>query len=157
MFGNTRGYGTPIVIDYSSDIAYYLHPTEGVRPLGGGGSGLQNYQFSCSDLGSDLVATTDAGYFRTQTPVIFYRVRASLLYPSVSGAVKLLIRNRDTDEIIIGDFEIPAEAVTTESLELVTTEIDDDTIVVVDIIEPGIGAKGLIVALVGMENHQSIE
>lgn len=47
LFGNTRGQGTPIVIDQDADIAYYLHPSGEVRPLsgvassgGGGGTDL---------------------------------------------------------------------------------------------------------------------
>jgi hypothetical protein len=116
----------------------------------GSGSGIQNYQFDCSDLGSDIVATTDAGYFRTQTAVSFSRVRGSLLYPSVTGPVEVEIRNRATNALVVS-LSFAQGVETAETTTLLITDFADNSILAANIITPGVGAKGLQMAMVGAE------
>ncbi len=110
------------------------------------------YQLSCSDLTSDLVANPQAAYFRAQSPIAVTEVRASLLTASSSGAVTVRITvngaNLFTGLLQIDQGEKTSlTAASTPSLLLTT--IPDDAEVVIEIVSPGVGAKGLIVSIKG--------
>lgn len=148
LFANTRGQGTPIIINTLEDLAYYFKPGFGVTPLGGSGSGIQKYQLACSDLGSDLVAQTEVGYFSAQTDLGIYKWGASLLYPGTTQTVvDVLVGGESvlTDLIIIPAGEDLVEF--TQDL----TSYDIGTKFVINITEAGTGAKGLNVFASGAE------
>ena len=115
-------------------------------------TGATKYQLACSDLTSDLEATTEAAYFRVQRALTVVEVRASLLYPSVSGAVQIGLKANGVD-MLAAPLTIDAGETTSttaaSAAELTIESIPDDTEIVVEIIQPGAGAKGLIVSVLG--------
>lgn len=116
-------------------------------------SSATKYQLSCSDLTSDLQANTEAAYFRIQRALILYDVRASLLQPSSSGQIEVSIKVNGVD-ILTGPLVIDEGEKTSETSSvqpaLSVTSIPDDAEVVIGILQPGAGAKGLIVSLLGI-------
>ncbi len=115
-------------------------------------TGATKYQLSCSDLTSDLEVNAEAAYFRTQRALTLLEVRASVLAPSVSGPVVV--------DILVNGVQILATPITIDQGEKTSTTssapaeitiaaIPDDADVVVSIVSPGAGAKGLIVSMLG--------
>lgn len=115
-------------------------------------TGATKYQLSCSDLTSDIEVTPEAAYFRVQRALTLTEVRASLLEPSVSGAVTIDMTVNGspllTVPITIDEGE---ETSTTAAVpaELAITSIPDDAEIVISITTAGSGAKGLIVSMLG--------
>lgn len=116
-------------------------------------SNVTKYQLSCSDLTSDLQATENAAYFRVQRQLTLYEVRASLIEASVGGPVEVSITVNGAD-LLSGTLQIDPGELTSETATiqptLVLTEIPDDAEVRIDIVQPGTGAKGLIVSVLGI-------
>lgn len=115
-------------------------------------TGATKYQLACSDLTSDLEATPEAAYFRTQRALTLVGVRASLLQASVSGPVQIGITVNGADLFVTPLTIDPGERTSTTAavpVELSLTEIPDDSEIIVAISAPGIGAKGLIVSFLG--------
>lgn len=52
-------------------------------------TGATKYQLSCSDLTSDLEANEEAAYFDVQRALTLVECRATVLSPSVSGAITI--------------------------------------------------------------------
>lgn len=110
------------------------------------------YQLSCSDLTSDLEATTNAAYFRAQRALTLLEVRASLIDPSASGAVVVDITVDGVPLlptlITIDEGESTSTTAAVQPV-LAITAIPDDTEFVVEIVSGGAGARGLIVSVIG--------
>jgi hypothetical protein len=115
-------------------------------------TGATKYQLSCSDLTSDLEVTPEAAYFRVQRELTLLEVRASLLEPSVSGAVTIDMTVNGVPLLAVPiTIDQGEETSTTAAVpaELAITSIPDDAEIVVSITTAGAGAKGLIVSLLG--------
>jgi hypothetical protein len=110
------------------------------------------YQLSCSDLTSDLEANASAAYFRAQRALVLSEVRASVIEASASGAI--------TVDITVNGVPLLATPITIDEGEtssttaavqpaLAITSIPDDALFVVEIVNGGAGARGLIVSVIG--------
>lgn len=114
--------------------------------------GATKYQLACSDLTSDLETNLEAAYFRLQRAITVTGVRASVLQPSVAGAVTVQIQVNGVAmlstplTIDVGEKSSTTSAV---PVQMSLTTLPDDAEIVVQILSPGAGAKGLIVSLIG--------
>jgi hypothetical protein len=110
------------------------------------------YQLSCSDLVTELVADPNAAYFRVQKEFTLIEVRASLLVASTLGAVEInMLINGDPLLSTPITIDVNEKTSTTAAVlpELTITSIPDDAEIIIQIVEPGTGAKGLICSLLG--------
>jgi hypothetical protein len=119
--------------------------------------GLQNsvikYQLSCSDLDSELLSGPAKGYFRTTDAFRLLEVRASLLEPSIDGAVRvsLIINNFNALFTPLQIDEGQKTSVTSSRPATIAYQnVPDDSEVVIDLVTSGAQAKGLIVTLIGL-------
>jgi len=146
-FGNTRGQGTPIIIDTQTDSAYYNKPGLGVTRMGGAGSGIQKYQCSCSDLVTELLVQTAAAYFYLGGPLSIYKVVATLLVASTSGFVEAEIY---IDGVSYTKIQIPAGELSA-SIVGISQLFLEGARVTINVNIAGTNAKGLIIGLFGLE------
>ena len=115
-------------------------------------TGATKYQLSCSDLTSDLEATAEAAYFDVQRALTLLECRATVLSPSVSGAITI---NATVNGSALFTVPITIDQGETSSLsaavqsELAITSIPDGSRILISIEAPGAGAKGLIFSLLG--------
>lgn len=115
-------------------------------------TGATKYQLSCSDLTSDLEVNAEAAYFRVQRALRLVDVRASLLAPSASGAVQINMTVNSVGLLAVPITIDQGELTSTTAAvlpELAILNIPDDSVIVISIVAPGAGAKGLIVSLLG--------
>lgn len=118
----------------------------------GAGSANVYIQLACSDLVSDLEAGTSKAYVRAPRTFTITEVRASLLEASSSGDVTVDI-NKNGVSILYTPLTIDQGEKTSETAATAAV-IDDDAIadddeLTIDIVSAGMGAKGLIVTLIG--------
>ena len=115
---------------------------------------LTKYQIACSDMTSELQINDEAAYFRTQRAFVVNAVRASLFEASATGSVEI--------DILVNGVSLFTTTLTIDQDEttsttaavpyvLATTEIADDALVLIKILDPGVGARGLVVALQGAD------
>ena len=115
---------------------------------------LTKYQLACSDLTSDLQINDEAAYFRTQRAFALNTVRTTVIEASSSGPVEI--------DILSNGVSILSTALTIDQDELTSTtaavpavisnaEIPDDALVLIKIVAPGVGSRGLVVALQGAD------
>ena len=110
------------------------------------------YQLACSDLESDLEVGLDVAYFRVQRAITISEVRASLIESSSSGVVEVDITVNGEPMLAAPLFIDQLELTSTTALaqvEILTASLPDDAEVRISIVQPGAGARGLIVSLLG--------
>lgn len=113
------------------------------------------YQLACSDLTSDLAVNDEAAYFRTQRELVVSTVRASVIDASTVGPVSVMITVNGVDLLSTAltiDQDETSSTTAAVPHVLAFDTIPDDALVLVKIVSPGVGAKGLIVALQGVSN-----
>jgi hypothetical protein len=114
--------------------------------------GATKYQLSCSDLTSDLETNLEAAYFRLQRALVVTEVRASVLQPSVTGAITIQLTVNGTPMLATPLTLDQGERTSTTAAVphiLSLSSLPDDAEVVVQILAPGANAKGLIVSMIG--------
>lgn len=114
--------------------------------------GATKYQLSCSDLTSDLETNLEAAYFRLQRAIVVTGVRASVKDASVAGSVTVQIKVNGVDMLATPlTIDQGEKSSTTAAVPVVMalTSLPDDAELVVQILAPGAGAKGLIVSVIG--------
>lgn len=132
-------------------------PTSGGNPLDADeilaaleNANQRHYILSCSDLVTALQVGTSTGYFRMLSACTVYEVRASLLTASSSGPVTVDIKKNGTTILstllTIDQGETTSETAATPAVISVPSAADDDNFTV-DITTAGVGAKGLVVAV----------
>lgn len=115
-------------------------------------AGATKYQLACSDLTSDLEINAEAAYFDVQRLLTLTECRATVLQPSILGAVTVSATVNGVDLFSV---PITIEQGETSSItaaaqpELAITSIPDGARIVVSIDAPGSGAKGLIFSALG--------
>lgn len=119
--------------------------------------GLQNstikYQLSGSDLVSELLPASACAYFRTTDSFRLLEVRASVLEASTLGSIRLDIRINGF-QALFRPLTIDQGHKTSVSSSQPTTiayeNVPDDSEVIIDILNAGVGAKGLIISFLGV-------
>lgn len=110
-------------------------------------------QLSCSDLTTNLTATTNVGYFRVPYAINNLSVRASLLTAASSGTVTADI-NKNGSTILSTKLTVDAlektslTAAVPAVLTSTTLAVDDE--ITIDIDVAGTGARGLILTFTGI-------
>lgn len=115
---------------------------------------LAKYQLSCSDLDTPLEANRYAAYFHTQTDIIAEQVRCTVLTPSTGGdevEVALWVNGKP---MLSRNVRIPNGRYTSVDHpvqpEIAITQIPNNAEVVVEIVNGGNGATGLITSVTGL-------
>lgn len=114
-------------------------------------------QFACSDLETPLeeAETEPVGYCRAPRRFRLTEVRASLLTASSSGAVIIDV-NVDGASILSTPLTIDEGAktsVTSQTPHVIAEgndDIPDDAEITIDLVQPGDGATGLVLTLIGV-------
>lgn len=118
--------------------------------------GFQNatikYQLSGSDLFSELVPASACAYFRTTDSMNLFEVRASVLEASLQGAVRLDIRINGFQALfrpLVIDQGHKTSLTSANPTSIAYIHVPDDSEVIIDILNAGVGAKGLIISFLG--------
>lgn len=111
------------------------------------------YQLSCSDLTSDLEANPEAAFFTAQSALELVELHAAAeVQPSSSGAITIQIYVNDapilSTLLTIDEGERSSNTSATQPVMTLTT-IPKWAQFRIEIVSPGVGAKGLIVAVRG--------
>lgn len=123
-------------------------------------SAVIKYQLSASDLVSPLTQGPSRAYFRTTDSFILQEVRASLIQASDSGAVRVgLVINGFQALYTPIQIDQGQKTSVTSSVppSIAYQDLPDDSEVVIDILTPGVNAKGLIVTLMGTRTASSLD
>lgn len=115
--------------------------------------GATKYQLACSDLTSDLEVNLEAGGFVVQRAFTLAEISAALLVQASSaGAVTVQLTVNGSPilstPITIDEGEVTSFTAAVQPVANVTV-LPKGTVVVVQILAPGNGAKGLVVGLTG--------
>ena len=126
--------------------------------------GLQNsvikYQIACSDLVSEILPGPSKSYFRTTDSFQLKEVRASLLEPSNEGAVRMALTINGFNALFLPlqiDQGQKTSLTSVVKPTIALVDVPDDSEVLVDVVTAGVGAKGLIVTLLGVRTGSSVE
>lgn len=115
-------------------------------------TGPTKYQMSCSDLTSDLEVNPEAGYFDVQADFTLVEFNATVAQPSASGPITITATLNGVPLFSVpltidqGEFSSLTAAV---PVEFAITSLPKGARVWVQIVGPGVGAKGLISAALG--------
>lgn len=110
------------------------------------------YQLACSDLTSDLEANPEAAYFEAQTAMELVELHASVIQASASGQVSVQIYVNEvallSTPLTIDEGEDGSDTAAVAPV-MAFTAVPKYSRFRVEIVGPGLGAKGLIVAVRG--------
>ncbi len=109
-------------------------------------------QLACSNLTSDLLAATNVAYFRAPRAFTITSIRASLLVSSETGALTIDV-NKNGSSIFSTPLTIDQEELTSTTAAtpavISDTAVADDDEFRIDLDNAGLGARGLIVTILG--------
>lgn len=156
-FTGTGGQGSPIVIDSTTNLAYYYKDGVGPTQIGGGGGGgnpTEAFVIACSDETTALTTGTAKVTFRMPYAFTISAVRASVT-TAPTGALLTVDIKESGASILSTKITIDASEKTSVTAAtapvLSDTSIADDAEITIDITTVGstVAGAGLKVSIIG--------
>lgn len=137
------------------EVANDVTPTQTGIQLSKVAKGSESLTLACSDLVTALSIKPIAAYTRVLKPMRLVDVRASLLVASASGNVRIDVKKNGVSiletPIVINSgtktsFGVSPAQFLSDADSMVLADNDE---LIVEIVAPGVGAKGLLVSFIG--------